>query len=65
MQMGESVRAAESSFEEVVTAGLSVSEEEQVVEHGVQGEVYPPQELAYEPGAQYESGSQDQVEQDQ
>ncbi len=46
---GESVGAAEPGFEEVVTAGASVSEEGQVVEQGVQGQVSTSsgQESAY------------------
>ncbi|HEY4823169.1 MAG TPA: hypothetical protein VIH83_05765 [Candidatus Bathyarchaeia archaeon] len=61
MQRGESVGAAEPSFEEVVTASLPVSEEEQVVEQAVQGQVYPPPEQAYEPGYQDQPGQGQQV----
>ena len=56
MQLGESVGAAEPGFEEVVTASLPVSEEEKVVEQGVQGQVYPQPEETYEQGYEDQPG---------
>jgi len=47
MLLGESAGATEQGFEEVVASGHAVSEEEEVVEQGVQGGVYPPRNQGY------------------